>query len=320
MAKRPRKQHVKVKRKSQELKRKPGSGPAELVETENFVSLPEAYELTEEAESELQAFRANRVTFAQSLKETLKDSSTLDPEIGQAYAKVGKVLRTYRSGKLPKAFKLIPNLEHWGAVLLLTSPAAWSPQAMAEAVKLFSSSMNNSQCHVFYLEHFLPALRRNISKFKKLNYHYYQGLRKGLYKPAAWFKGILMPLAIDCSLKEAAIVGSVIVKASVPVLHAGAALVKLCEQEYSGAQSFFIKILLQKGFTMPGKVLQAVKDHFMQFETDDRQLPILWHQCLLTFVEKYGHSLSGEAKEELKDILKVHNHYEITPEIRKLLI
>lgn len=33
---------------------------------------------------------------------------TFDPKIVAAYKKLGVVLKTYRSGKLPKAFKVIP--------------------------------------------------------------------------------------------------------------------------------------------------------------------------------------------------------------------
>ena len=61
-------------------------------------------------------------------------------------------------------------------------------------------------------------------------------LKKSLYKPAAFFKGFLLPLCEggDCSLREAAIIGSVLVKVSVPVLHSAAALLKIAEMDYSG--------------------------------------------------------------------------------------
>ena len=36
------------------------------------------------------------------------DTSALDPKVLEAYKKVGVVLRSYKSGKLPKAFKIIP--------------------------------------------------------------------------------------------------------------------------------------------------------------------------------------------------------------------
>jgi len=34
--------------------------------------------------------------------------STINPKIVTAYKKVGVVMRSYKSGKLPKAFKIIP--------------------------------------------------------------------------------------------------------------------------------------------------------------------------------------------------------------------
>ena len=39
----------------------------------------------------------------------LKTDSALDPKVLAAYKKVGVVLRSYKSGKLPKAFKIIPQ-------------------------------------------------------------------------------------------------------------------------------------------------------------------------------------------------------------------
>lgn len=40
----------------------------------------------------------------------------------------------------------------------------------------------------------LPAVRDDIRANKRLNYHLYQALKKSLYKPAAFFKGVLIPL------------------------------------------------------------------------------------------------------------------------------
>ena len=51
----------------------------------------------------------------------------------------------------------------------------------------------------------LPAVREDIKKNKKLNYHYYQALIKAFYKPAAWFKGILFPL---CKVENLKILGN----------------------------------------------------------------------------------------------------------------
>lgn len=39
---------------------------------------------------------------------TSMKESNLDPKIVAAYKKVGVVMKSYKSGKLPKAFKIIP--------------------------------------------------------------------------------------------------------------------------------------------------------------------------------------------------------------------
>jgi essential nuclear protein 1 len=77
-------------------------------------------------------------------------------------------------------------------------------------------------------------------------------LKKGTYKPSAFFKGILFPLCESgtCTLKEAAIVGSVISRVSIPVLHSSAALLRLADMDYTGPNSLFIRILLDKKYAL----------------------------------------------------------------------
>jgi essential nuclear protein 1 len=40
----------------------------------------------------------------------------LDPRISSMYEQVGEILAHYRSGKIPKAFKILPNLANWEQV------------------------------------------------------------------------------------------------------------------------------------------------------------------------------------------------------------
>lgn len=46
----------------------------------------------------------------------------------------------------------------------------------------------------FYNLVLYPRIRQDFEETKKLNYHLYMALKKSLYKPAAFFKGILLPL------------------------------------------------------------------------------------------------------------------------------
>ena len=317
--------HVKVKSKFKDLKRKIKPAKESITETEDlvdaegFICLPSSQVLPEEMESELAAFRKNRVTFASNLKEKLKDTSSLDPKVTEVYSNIGKVLKCFRSGKIPKAFKIIPGLEHWEKILDLTKPEEWSPQAMYQAVKIFVSSMGSKQAQIFVSDYLLPAVRANLETHKKLNHHYYASLQKAMYKPAAWIKGVLLNIcsAGDCTLKEAAIIGSVMAKMSIPVLHASVALIKLAEMEYYPPTSYFIKVLLSKNYSLPSRVIDSVAEHFLKFCMDERAMPVLWHQCLLTFVSLYGKT--ARTKHDFKELLKSHCHSAITQEIRNKL-
>ena len=44
----------------------------------------------------------------------------LDPRISSMYEQVGEILARYRSGKIPKAFKILPNLANWEQVIEIT--------------------------------------------------------------------------------------------------------------------------------------------------------------------------------------------------------
>lgn len=66
----------------------------------------------------------------------------IDPKVIKTYKKLGVVMKTYRSGKLPKAFKVIPLVANWEELLFLTSPHTWSPNATYEATKIFASNFN----------------------------------------------------------------------------------------------------------------------------------------------------------------------------------
>eukprot|EP00268_Persea_americana_P023263 TRINITY_DN2290_c0_g2_i5.p1 TRINITY_DN2290_c0_g2~~TRINITY_DN2290_c0_g2_i5.p1 ORF type:complete len:504 (+),score=90.82 TRINITY_DN2290_c0_g2_i5:72-1514(+) len=245
----------------------------------------------------------------------------LNSAIIDIYKGVGKLLCRYTTGKLPKAFKRVPSLEVWEDVLYLTEPEKWTPNAMFQATRIFSSNLGVKKAQRFYYLVLLPRVRDDILKNKKLHFSLYQALIKSLYKPAAFFKGILLPLCQSgtCSLREAVIFGSVIQKASIPPLHSSAALMKLAEMEYCGTTSYFIKLFLDKKYALPYRVLDAVVDHFMRFLEDSRIMPVIWHQSLLAFVQRYKNELTKVDKDNLHRLIQYQKHHLVTPEIRREL-
>ncbi|XP_050432162.1 bystin [Adelges cooleyi] len=243
----------------------------------------------------------------------------VDPRVIHMYKGVKQVLTTYRSGKLPKAFKLIPKLRNWEQILYITEPSSWSAAAMYQGVRIFASNLKENMAQRFYNLVLLPRVRDDIDEYKKLNFHLYEALKKSLFKPGAFMKGILIPLCESgtCTLREAIIIGSVIGKNSIPMLHSAAAILKLAEMDYNGATSIFLRILFDKKYALPYRVIDAVVFHFLRFEHDPRDLPVLWHQSLLTFAQRYKTDISSEQKKALLRLLRSKSHPTITQEIRR---
>ena len=123
----------------------------------------------------------------------------------------------------------------------------------------------------------------------------------------------------NCTLREAIIIGSVLARNSIPILHSSAVMLKIAEMEYSGANSIFLRIFFDKKYALPYRVVDAVVFHFLKFRNETRDLPVLWHQAFLTFVQRYKTHISSEQKEALLELLKVQFHGKVTPEIRREL-
>lgn len=245
----------------------------------------------------------------------------VDEKVIAVYRGVGKLLSRFTSGKVPKAFKILPCLTNWEEVLYLTEPERWTANAMYHATRIFASNLNSKMAQRFYCLVLLPRVRDDIDAQKRLHFALYQALKKAVYKPSAFYKGILLPLCQSgtCNLREAVIIGSVIQKVSIPSLHSSVALLKIAEMEYCGTNSYFMKLLLDKKYALPYRVVDGVMAHFMRFLEDSRTLPVIWHQCLLAFVQRYKNELRKEDKDKLGRLMQHHKHYLVTPEIKREL-
>jgi essential nuclear protein 1 len=158
----------------------------------------------------------------------------------------------------------------------LTRPDEWSPSATYACTRIFASNLNEKMAQRFFNLVLLEKCRDDIRSNNKLNYHYYMALKKALFKPAAFYKGLLLPLAQSrtCSLREATIIGSVLAKVSVPGNHSAAALLRLAEMPYSGSTSLFVRVLLHKKYALPRRVIDALVKHFCTFEKEATLLPV----------------------------------------------
>ncbi|KAG9017331.1 snoRNA-binding rRNA-processing protein [Tulasnella sp. JGI-2019a] len=253
----------------------------------------------------------------------------LDPKVVAVYQKVGELMNRYRSGPLPKPFKILPALPSWARLLAITNPSMWTPHAFNAATRILVSNLTPDQARVYLEMVLLPSVQENMRANQgKLNVQLYQAVLKSVYKPSAFFKGFLFPLTEGgCSLKEAAVIASIMSKVSIPILHSAAALLRLAEMDYSGPVSLFIRVLLDKKYALPYKVVDGMVFHFIRLANTykgsraaGKDLPVLWHQSLLVFVQRYASDLTPEQKDALLDVVKAKPHPKMAPEIRRQLV
>lgn len=234
-------------------------------------------------------------------------------------------------------------MPNWQTLLDITRPENWTGNAVYAGTRIFISSKPHV-AQEFISIVLLERVREEIHETKKLNVHTYNALRKALYKPACFFKGLLFPLVQSgtCSLREAHIVSSVIARVSIPVLHSAAALLRMCDLaaeqsmrslESTGSVNTFIRVFLEKKYALPYKVIDALVFHFMRFRADNDtnmgdgptsskayKLPVLWHQSLLVFAQRYRNDITEDQREALLDLLLVRGHKDIGPEVRRELL
>lgn len=101
-----------------------------------------------------------------------------------------------------------------------------------------------------------------------------------------------------------------VAKKKVPVLHSAAALLRIAQMDYTGwflwdlnlnvinvligPNSLFIRVLIDKKYQLPYKVVDALVFHFIRLSNtykarsrgDTEKLPVLWHQSLLAFCQR----------------------------------
>ena len=127
--------------------------------------------------------------FSESSFAGTETKAELDPAVIEMYEGVGKVLERYRSGKIPKAFKVIAQFRNWEELLVLTRPDKWTAAAMYKATKIFTANLKEKMAQRFFNQILLPRVLDDIITYQRLSFHLYQALGKALFKPGAFFKG-----------------------------------------------------------------------------------------------------------------------------------
>jgi essential nuclear protein 1 len=62
---------------------------------------------------------------------------------------------------------------------------------------------------------------------------------------------------------------------------------------------------------LTGQVVDALVEHFVAFADDERRMPVVWHQSLLCFVQRYKHEIKEGDKPRLRALCSEQHHYQV---------
>ncbi|KAJ3690027.1 hypothetical protein LUZ61_019191 [Rhynchospora tenuis] len=258
----------------------------------------------------------------QTISSDTLSQADYDRALIKIYKRVGKILSQYTSGEIPRACKFIavaPS-ELWEEILSLIEPQNWSDNAMFEVTKIFYSTMRCERVEIFYKKVLLPRIRGEIRKNGRLHFALHQFLKESLSYDT-FFKGILVPLCESgtCSVHEAVIIGGLMQEVSIPCKHSSAAVGHLSRIDYCGAVSYFIKLLLEESDGLYCTAFDAVLEHFISFTEKETTMPVIWHQSLLSFVQRYKCEMQRKDKDNIERLIQHQKHHLVTPEIEREL-
>ena len=130
-----------------------------------------------------------------------------------------------------------------------------------------------------------------------------------------------MPICEDgtTTIKEAFIISTILSKYTIPSLHTSAALIFICQLSYNSSRAIILRAIIDKKYSFPNTILETLKNFFLDSSKLSSSMPVLWHQCLLVFTQRYGKELSPDQKICLKEISASTLHPSITPLILECL-
>ena len=68
------------------------------------------------------------------------------------------------------------------------------------------------------------------------------------------------------------------------------------------------------------QVVDALSAHFVSFADDERQMPVVWHQCLLCCVQRYKHEITEGDKALLRQLCSEQHHYQVRDRFKVLTV
>lgn len=255
-----------------------------------------------------------------------KTTHIYDESIKEMYIELGKLLKVYKSGKLPKVLNVLAGTDtkDWLGLLELSNPNEWSHNAFKQITKLFSQTISGEKIGEYYQHIVIDYVLNALDKSKKLPANVWEGLIYAAKRSRHFCIYFLKPLIDnnECDSKEMSVIATVINRVKIPSEIASYFLQLICENQHiSPLRTIVVAKFISKGKALSINAIRAMFQYFMQWTGIKVEQPLMWHEALLGFVKKYGQDLTMEMRQEMYEmLLPIHSRNGISDEIKRILV
>lgn len=245
-------------------------------------------------------------------KEKNKLKVYLKPKLLKILERTSLFLKVYRSGKMPKLIKILPSFKNFEEIMWLTRPDIWSDQAIFSITRSFLPKLDEMQMSRFYTLVLAPRFQETIFNRESMSIHIQKAIKLSSNFPFVFFSSLILPIceSKNCSIKEGAILGSIISKYHFTPSVIMAVLIKLLKNPITPSKCMLCRIIVSKKYLIPHRIIDLLVDFFTI--NNGKIFSSHYKTFFIVFIKNYSLLLSNEEKKKIlnfkKSKVKANHH------------
>lgn len=241
---------------------------------------------------------------------------SVSPQVQAMYVQLGKILHTFRGGKLPKAIKMLATekkIKNWLELLFLTNPYEWSLDALLAITHIFQHFGSVKRNTIYNEKVMLEYVLELVESDKKISKNIFEVFLIAGRTPQSFLVGFLIPLAREssCSRKTAKFICELMDHVKLSNTYANVFVEKLMKFDKTNTVTLFISKIISRSFALTISSIDAIYSYFLSFQGEEDKMNLLWNKTLLEFVQKYGKNLLVEQREGIIELIQINQTQEI---------
>jgi len=225
----------------------------------------------------------------------------LKPKLLKILERASLFLKVYRIGKIPKIFRILPNLKNFEEIILLTRPDIWSDQAILSVTRSFLPRLDKTQLSRFYTLVLAPRFQESIFNQQLCSTHIQKAIKLSTNFPFIFFSSIILPICDSkkCSTREGAILSSILYKYHFSSTVIMTVVARLLKNPPTLTKCLVLRIIISKNYLIPHRIIDLFVDFFTL--NNKKNFSPHYKTLFLIFLRNYTTFLSNEDKQKVSN-------------------